>query len=268
MVSITGSVRAGMEVARAAASDLKRVHLELGGKAPVDRVRRRRHREGRRGHRRRPATSTPGRTAPPRPACSCTRASTTSSSRRSSRTCASNVDDRRPARRRRTFYGPVNNANQLERVARHHRSRCRHTREVETGGSARATAATSTRPTVVIGPPAGRRRRAERDLRPGPHRAVVPRRGAGARSGRTACDYGLVVERLDEGPRARDALREAPRLRLRVDQHPHPARRGDAARRVQALRLRQGPVAVRLRGLHARQARDVATSASPTSGFQ
>jgi betaine-aldehyde dehydrogenase len=35
MVSITGSVRAGIEVARAAAEDLKRVHLELGGKAPV-----------------------------------------------------------------------------------------------------------------------------------------------------------------------------------------------------------------------------------------
>jgi betaine-aldehyde dehydrogenase len=35
MVSITGSVRAGTEVAAAAAAGLKRVHLELGGKAPV-----------------------------------------------------------------------------------------------------------------------------------------------------------------------------------------------------------------------------------------
>jgi betaine-aldehyde dehydrogenase len=35
MVSITGSVRAGMQVAEAAARDVKRVHLELGGKAPV-----------------------------------------------------------------------------------------------------------------------------------------------------------------------------------------------------------------------------------------
>ncbi|MCX6535327.1 MAG: gamma-aminobutyraldehyde dehydrogenase [Actinobacteria bacterium] len=35
MVSITGSVRAGMEVAEAASKSLKRVHLELGGKAPV-----------------------------------------------------------------------------------------------------------------------------------------------------------------------------------------------------------------------------------------
>ncbi|RSN08803.1 gamma-aminobutyraldehyde dehydrogenase [Streptomyces sp. WAC 05977] len=35
MVSITGSVRAGIEVAASAAKDVKRVHLELGGKAPV-----------------------------------------------------------------------------------------------------------------------------------------------------------------------------------------------------------------------------------------
>jgi betaine-aldehyde dehydrogenase len=35
MVSITGSVRAGTEVAQAAGAKLKRTHLELGGKAPV-----------------------------------------------------------------------------------------------------------------------------------------------------------------------------------------------------------------------------------------
>ncbi|MBU6279456.1 MAG: gamma-aminobutyraldehyde dehydrogenase [Actinomycetales bacterium] len=35
MVAITGSVRAGMQVAEEAAKDVKRVHLELGGKAPV-----------------------------------------------------------------------------------------------------------------------------------------------------------------------------------------------------------------------------------------
>ncbi len=35
MVSVTGSVRAGMEVAESASHSLKKVHLELGGKAPV-----------------------------------------------------------------------------------------------------------------------------------------------------------------------------------------------------------------------------------------
>jgi betaine-aldehyde dehydrogenase len=35
LVAITGSVRAGMQVAESAARSVKRVHLELGGKAPV-----------------------------------------------------------------------------------------------------------------------------------------------------------------------------------------------------------------------------------------
>src|SRR5205085_4658752 len=35
MVSLTGDVATGKEVARAASQSLKRVHLELGGKAPV-----------------------------------------------------------------------------------------------------------------------------------------------------------------------------------------------------------------------------------------
>ena len=59
---------------------------------------------------------------------------------------------------------------------------------------------------------------------------------------------------------------------LRVDQRPHPARLRDAARRLQAVRLRQGPVDVRARGLHRGQARDglvgltVLNSARPTPG--
>ena len=35
LVAITGSVRAGMQVAESASRNVKRVHLELGGKAPV-----------------------------------------------------------------------------------------------------------------------------------------------------------------------------------------------------------------------------------------
>ncbi|WP_159943231.1 MULTISPECIES: aminobutyraldehyde dehydrogenase [unclassified Nocardiopsis] len=35
LVSLTGSTRAGVQVARAASADLKRLHLELGGNAPV-----------------------------------------------------------------------------------------------------------------------------------------------------------------------------------------------------------------------------------------
>ncbi|MFB7657226.1 MULTISPECIES: aminobutyraldehyde dehydrogenase [unclassified Streptomyces] len=35
LIAVTGSVRAGQEIAAAAAIDLKRVHLELGGNAPV-----------------------------------------------------------------------------------------------------------------------------------------------------------------------------------------------------------------------------------------
>ena len=35
LISITGSTRAGMQIAEAASKDLKRLHLELGGKAPV-----------------------------------------------------------------------------------------------------------------------------------------------------------------------------------------------------------------------------------------
>ena len=60
---------------------------------------------------------------------------------------------------------------------------------------------------------------------------------------------------LDPRPRPGDAGLAAAGLRLRLGQHPHPAGRRDAARRLQALRLRQGPVHVRAGGLHPGQAR-------------
>ena len=106
-----------------------------------------------------------------------------------------------------------------------------------------------------LGPAAGRRDGPERDLRSGHHGAAVHRRGRGARLGQRRGVRPRVVG-LDHGPRSGDADGEAARLRLRLDQHPHPDRRRDAARRLQALRLRQGPVDVRLRGLHPDQARD------------
>ena len=80
MVSITGSVAAGKAVAKSAADSLKRVHLELGGKAPVvvfDDVD-----LSTSSSRRSPAspTTTPARTAPPRRACWSRPSATTTSS--------------------------------------------------------------------------------------------------------------------------------------------------------------------------------------------
>ena len=58
---------------------------------------------------------------------------------------------------------------------------------------------------------------------------------AGARVGqRRRVRPGL--ERVDPRPRPGDAHGPGPRLRLRVDQHPHPARGGDAPRRASSTR--------------------------------
>ena len=78
LVSITGSTQAGIAVATAAAKDVKRAHLELGGKAPVlvfDDADIESTVEGIRPL----ATSTPARTAPRRPGSSPKVASTRSS---------------------------------------------------------------------------------------------------------------------------------------------------------------------------------------------
>ena len=116
-----------------------------------------------------------------------------------------------------------------------------------------ATASTSSRPWSPACTRTTRRSRTRSSARSSPCSASPTR----TRRSRWAngVDYGLAssVWTKDFGRAHADV--QGARLRLRLDQHAHPARRRDAARRLQALRLRQGPVDVRLRGLHPHQAR-------------
>jgi betaine-aldehyde dehydrogenase len=146
MVSITGSVRAGMEVARAASSDLKRVHLELGGKAPVivfpdaDMAK---AAEG---------IAVAGYFNAGQDCTAATRvlvhrdahddflAAITAYVRENVRTGAPSDPD--------TFFGPVNNANQLERVLGMLGSLPAHA-EVVTGGARQDGAGYYLQPTIV-----------------------------------------------------------------------------------------------------------------------
>ena len=251
MVSLTGSVETGKWIAarrrRHAQARPPRARRQGAGRG----LRRRRPRSGRGTGSPAPATTTPARTARRRPACSSPTACTTTSSRRwPSRPAASRSATRPTPRRRSARSTPPASARTWPASS----SACPTTRGSSPAASSPTRPGFFLEPTVVEQPPPRRRARPARGLRPGHHRPALQRRGAGDRVGQRHRLRPRVV-RLDARHRPRAARREGAALRLRVDQRPHPARLRDAAWRLQAVRLRQGPLDVRARGLHGRQAR-------------
>ena len=254
MVSITGSVRAGMQVAESASHDVKRVHLELGGKAPVvvfDDADLEAAVE---------AIATAGYFNAGQDCTAATRviagprihddfvAALAQYAGSSAKVGLPDDED--------ALFGPVNNANQLAHVEGF-LSRlpgpCHRLGRWQPGQ--RAGGRLLLRADGAVRAASGRRGDPARDLRPGHYGAEVLRRSRGARLGQR-CRVRTGQQCLDQGlwPGHADVAKDG--LRLRVDQHPYSHRGRDATRRLQTQRVRQGPVHVRLRGLHANQARD------------
>ena len=253
MVAITGSVRAGAEVALSAAPTIKRVHLELGGKAPVivfDDADLEAAVEG---------IATAGYFNAGQDCTAATRVlagpgihgdfveALADYARTQAVVGMPDNDD--------ALLGPVNNATQLERVTGFIQRLPGHA-TVSAGGN-RLTAMGEgyfLEPTVL----SGLRQEDEAVQQEifGPVITVQQfddEAQALALGERRGLRPGLLG--LDQGLRSRDADVRRAGLRVRLDQHPHPHRRRDAARGLQEVRLRQGPLDVRVRGLHADQAR-------------
>ncbi len=252
MVAITGSVRAGMEVAKSAASDLKKVHLELGGKAPVivfDDADIEKAAQGiaEAGYFNAGQDCTAATRVLAGPGVHGDFVAALTEAAKATKTGMPDDED--------VLYGPLNNSDQLDRVTGMVDRLPDHA-NLETGGARQGDKGYFYTPTVlsglkqddeqiqneIFGPVITVQKFSDEAeaLALGQRRRVRPR-----------------LQRLDQGPRPRHADVALPRLRRGVDQHPHPVRLRDAARRLQALRLRQGPVHVRPGGLHPHQARHV-----------
>ncbi len=217
MVSITGSVRAGMSVAEAAAKDLKRTHLELGGKAPViifddadieEAVE---------------AISVAGYFNAGQDCTAATRVLAAPGAyddfvaaltEAANGTKTGDPDDED------VLYGPLNNQNQLEHVSSMVERLPDHA-EVTTGGHRFGEQGLLLRAHRGLGPQARRRGVAERDLRPRHHGAALLGRGRGGALGQRRA-VRPRLQRVHQGPRPRHAGQQEAGLRVRLDQHAHP----------------------------------------------
>jgi betaine-aldehyde dehydrogenase len=200
MVAITGSVRAGMEVAGSAAADLKRVHLELGGKAPVivfddADVENAARGIAEAGYFNAGQDCTAATRVLVGPGVHDDFVAALTAQAKATRTGMPDDED--------ILYGALNNADQLGRVTGMVDRLPDHA-VLHAGGTPPGDVRLLLRAHRAVGPPAGRRAGAGRDLRTGHHRPALHRRGAGTAVGQRS-EVRPRVERVDQGPRHSDA---------------------------------------------------------------
>ena len=226
MVSITGSVRAGMEVMRSAADDLKNVHLELGGKAPVlvfDDADVEAAAE---------AIAIAGYFNAGQDCTAATRVIASAGIHdelAAALAAQATGQTTGPPSNPDADYGPAQQRRPARTGQRLGRPGARATPSCSPAAQQVGDAGLLLRPHGRGRPPAGRRAHPERGLRSGHHRAALHRRGRG-RALRQRRRVRPGLQHLHHRPRPGAAGVPPAGLRLRVDQHPHPAGGRDAPR--------------------------------------
>ena len=253
MISLTGDVSTGEKVLQAAAKGAKRTHLELGGKAPVivfDDADRDAVVSGVRtfGFYNAGQDCTAACRIYAGPKIYDKLVADLTSAAASIKVGKQDEEG--------VEMGPLISAKQRSRVAGfvNRADKSRHI-EITTGGKSRGGGGFFFEPTVIAGA-----KQSDEIVRRevfGPVVSVTRFKDADqaiAVGERLRLRPGVVG--VDQRRRQGDARRGAAAVRLHVDQHAFHAGERDAARRPEALRLRQGPVGVRARGLHRAAARD------------